>query len=121
MIKLASESIRVFCLIISVFSFVFLPFNSNLNASTFKQNDQLIERISKDFSKKFCNGIAFGLSQESAMNFAMKENIATFKNKGIETIDNKIIAEKVSIAVVNNCGYSIDFSEEEWKSGFDKN
>ena len=93
------------------FVFVFGFFTLDLKALTLKQNDQLIERIAKDFSTKFCNGVGFGLSQESAMNFAMKENIAIFKKKkGIENIDKQALAEKVSISVVNKCGYPLDLS-----------
>tara|TARA_Y100001968_G_C18912520_1_gene505918 strand:+ start:91 stop:453 length:363 start_codon:yes stop_codon:yes gene_type:complete len=120
MIKLSSKFIRDLCLIISVFSLLFVPFNLNVNASTFNQNDQLIERISKDFSKKFCNGIAFGLSQESAMNFAMKENMAIFKKKkGIENIDNKTLIAKVSMSVIDKCGYTLDLSEQQWFSSIE--
>ena len=120
MIKFASTFIRDFCLIISVFSLLFLPLNFNVNASTINQNDQLLERISKDFSKKFCNGIAFGLSEESAMNFAMKENMAIFKKKkGIENIDNKILVTKVSMSVIDKCGYTLDLSEQKWFSNFE--
>jgi len=120
MIKLSSIFIRYFCLSISVFSLLFVPFNLNVNASTINQNNQLIERISKDFSKKFCNGIAFGLSQESAMNFAMKENMEIFKKKkGIENIDNKILIEKVSTSVFDKCGYTLDLFEQQWFSSLE--
>ena len=92
-----------------------------MNASTIKQNDELIERIAKDFSKKFCNGVGFGLSQESAVNFAMKENVAIFKNKkGIENIDTKAIGEKVSISVDEKCGYLLHLPEEQWGLNFEK-
>ena len=75
----------------------------------------MIERIARDFSKKFCNGVGFGLSQESAVNFAMKENMAIFnKKKGFENIDNKAIVEKVSNAVVDKCGYPLNLSEDQW-------
>tara|TARA_Y100001968_G_C18767280_1_gene440516 strand:+ start:227 stop:529 length:303 start_codon:yes stop_codon:yes gene_type:complete len=99
---------------------VFGLFNLNLNALTIKQNDLLTERVAKDFSKKFCNGVGFGLSKESAINFAMKENIAIFKKKkGFENIQNEVLAEKISIMVVDKCGYSITLSGEEWSSDFE--
>ncbi len=120
MIKIKRQIISRFCLILFSFFLIFGSFNLELEALTINKNDQLIGRISKDFSKKFCNGIGFGLSQESAMNFAMKENIATFKKKGIENIDNKLIAEKMSIEVVDKCGYSLDLSNDEWISSFKK-
>ena len=120
MIKIKRQIISRFCLILFSFFLIFGSFNLELEALTINKNDQLIGRISKDFSKKFCNGIGFGLSQESAMNFAMKENVATFKKKGIENIDNKLIAEKMSIEVVDKCGYSLDLSNDEWISSFKK-
>tara|TARA_Y100001968_G_scaffold277704_1_gene272658 strand:- start:238 stop:507 length:270 start_codon:yes stop_codon:yes gene_type:complete len=88
-------------------------FNLDIKALTINENDKLIDRIARDFSKKFCNGIGFGLSQESAIDFAMKENMAIFKKKGIENIDNKLISEKMAIQVIDNCGYSLNFSDEE--------
>ncbi len=121
MIKFRTLFSSAFFLIIFGFFFVFSLFNLEVNASTIKQNDELIERIAKDFSKKFCNGVGFGLSQESAVNFAMKENVAIFKNKkGIENIDTQAIAEKVSISVDEKCGYLLQLSKEQWGLNFEK-
>ena len=44
-----------------------------------KNIDKLTNRVSKDYTKKFCNGIAFGLSKESALIFTIKENKETIK------------------------------------------
>tara|TARA_Y100001968_G_scaffold104060_1_gene94046 strand:+ start:1819 stop:2196 length:378 start_codon:yes stop_codon:yes gene_type:complete len=121
MIKLQARSFSVFCLIIVALFFILCSFNLEANASTIKQNDELINRIAKDFSKKFCNGVGFGLSKESAVNFAMKENIAIFKKKkGIENIDTNILVEKVSFSVVNKCGYPLNLSEDQWELAFKK-
>ena len=119
MIKHGTRFFSLCCLIICFFFFVFWPFNSQLNALNIKKNDELIERISKDFSTKFCNGVGFGLSEESAVNFAMKENMAIFKKKkGIENIDAKAIAEKVIISVGDKCGYSLNLSGDQWEMAF---
>tara|TARA_Y100001968_G_C19353306_1_gene715865 strand:- start:381 stop:770 length:390 start_codon:yes stop_codon:yes gene_type:complete len=118
MMKFVRQIISGFCLI--VFFLVFGMFNQELEALSIDKNDKLISRISKDFSSKFCNGISFGLSEESAMNFAIKENIATFKKKGIENIDNKLIVEKMGTEVVNKCGYSLNLSDDEWAYNFEK-
>ncbi len=105
----------IFCL----FLFVFSSFDLKVNALPIKQTDVLLERIAKDFSNKFCNGVGFGLSQESAVSFAMKENMAIFKKKkGIENINTKDLAEKVSIAVVDKCGYPLNLSEDEFRQTF---
>ncbi len=119
MIKLRNVFFSVFSLSIFVFFVVFSSFDLEVKALSIKQNDELVGRIAKDFSKKFCNGVAFGLSQESAVNFAMKENIAIFKNKkGIESIDAKEISEKVSTLVVDKCGYPLNLSGDEWGQYF---
>tara|TARA_Y100001968_G_scaffold258990_1_gene246085 strand:+ start:766 stop:1137 length:372 start_codon:yes stop_codon:yes gene_type:complete len=117
--KLVIQLISRISLSLFLFSLILLAFNPEVNALTIQQNEQLIKRITNDFSKKFCNGVGFGLSQESAKNFAMKENMAIFKKKkGIESIDNKVVAEKVSISVLDKCGYPLKLSEEEWDFTF---
>ena len=121
MIRFRNRFFSAFSLIIFFFYVVFSSFCSEVNASAINQNDELIQRIARDFSKKFCNGVGFGLSQESAVNFAMKENMAIFnKKKGFENIDNKAIVEKVSIAVVDKCGYPLNLSEDQWGNTFIK-
>ena len=119
MIKLGRKFISTIFLIFFSLSLVFGTFNLGLNALTINQNDKLIGRIAKDFSKKFCNGIGFGLSEESAMKFAMKENIANFKNnKEIANIDANVISEQISISVIDKCSYPLKLSEGEWISNF---
>ena len=80
----------------------------------------MIKKISKDYTKKFCNGIAFGLSKESAMNFANKENRLIFdKKKGVDRLDQKLIASEISISVVETCGYPLDLKGEEGINEFE--
>ena len=122
MLILKKVFFSVFCNILVAFFFVFWSFDLKANAENIKQDDKLTERIAKDFSSKFCNGVGFGLSQASAVDFAMKENIATFKNKkGIENIKAKAVSEKVSDLVLNKCGYSLEISEGDWGQTFIKN
>ena len=119
MVNLGRQFVEVIYMTLIVFILVFSTFNLELNASNVNQNELLINRISKDFSKKFCNGVGFGLSQESALNFAMKENMAIFsKKKGIENIDNKILFEKISSSIIDNCGYPLNISEDQLESNF---
>ena len=111
----------VFTIIIFVFSVAFFVFDLEVNALSNEQNDELIERIAKDFSKKFCNGVGFGLSQESAIDFALKENIAIFKKKrGIENVDTKGLSEKVNISVADKCGYPLSLADEIMHEAFKK-
>ena len=121
MIKILAGFSSLLSLVIVLFSLFFLPFALEVNALSTKQNDALVERIARDFSKKFCNGVGFGLSQESAVNFAINENLAVFKKKkGIENLDSKAIVEKVSIAVDDKCGYLLDLPEDTWEITFKK-
>ena len=103
--------VSTFLLVLSV---VFAPFNLKAFAGSEKENDQLIERIAKDYTKKFCNGIAFGLSKESAMNFANKENNLIFKNrKGIDSLKKELISSNIAISVVEKCGYPINLKGQK--------
>tara|TARA_B100001113_G_C20833215_1_gene502020 strand:+ start:185 stop:592 length:408 start_codon:yes stop_codon:yes gene_type:complete len=74
----------------------------------------LINKVSKSYTQKFCNSIGFGLSKESAMNFSLKENNQVFKKrKGFTDINKELLAEQISIAVVEKCGYPINLSGEK--------
>ena len=112
--------ILVFFLLFCFFSLTFICFCSEVLADSEKQNDQLIEKISKDYRKKFCNGIAFGLSKESAMNFANKENYLIFHDKkGMDTLNKTILANQIAIEVVENCGYLVILRGQEGISRFE--
>ena len=120
MIKLIKQKTLSFCSIFLALFVVFVPFNSKAIAAIDKQNDNLIEKISKDYTKKFCNSIAFGLSKESAMNFANKENKLIFqKKKGIESLNKKLLSREISISVVETCGYPINLKGEEGINKFE--
>ena len=74
----------------------------------------LIQKISKSYTKKFCNAVGFGLSKESAMNFSIKENKEVFKKrKGINNINKELLAEEIGSSVVEKCGYPINLSGEK--------
>ena len=98
---------------ISLFSVIFLIvvcfFQFQLLAASGIENDQLIQRISKDYTNKFCNSIAFGLSKESAMKFANKENMMIFKNKkGFNSLNKELLVNQIANSVIETCGYAID-------------
>ena len=93
---------------------VFFTFDVNLVLASDNQIPSLVNKIAKDYTKKFCNSIAFGLSKESAMNFSTSENKKVFKNrKGIDKIDKDLIAEEIARSVVYSCGYPIGMSGEK--------
>ena len=73
----------------------------------------LIKKVSKSFTKKFCNSIGFGLSKESAMNFSLAENNKVFnKKKDFNNINKELLAGEIAIQVIENCGYPINLSGE---------
>ena len=78
------------------------------------EESSLIRKISKDYTKKFCNSIGFGLSKESAMKFAYKENKQIFsKKKGFKNINKEILIDEISNSVIETCGYSIGITGNE--------
>ena len=78
------------------------------------KDSKLIEKISKDFTNKFCNSIGFGLSKDSAMNFSFSENKQIFKNrKGIQNLDKELLARKIADSVIYSCGYQLDLYEDK--------
>ena len=78
------------------------------------KDSKLIEKISKDYTKKFCNSIGFGLSKESAMKFSYNENKEIFKNrKGFENINKELLSQKIAYSVVDGCGYQLDLYEDK--------
>ena len=106
-------------LIGSFFLFVILSGNiffiqTDIAYSLESKDSSLIEKISKDYTKKFCNSIGFGLSKESAMRFSFSENKEIFKNrKGIKNIDKELLAQKIASSVIDSCGYKLNLYGEK--------
>jgi len=70
----------------------------------------LQNRISNNFSKKYCNAIQNGLSKDEAMKSAIlkTENIISFSyNPQKKWIEKNDLANQLSLQVVNYCGPSI--------------
>ena len=69
----------------------------------------LQNRISNNFSKKYCNAIQNGFSKDEAMKSAIikTENIISFSyNPQKKWIEKSDLANQISLQVVNNCGPS---------------
>ena len=69
----------------------------------------LQNRISNNFSKKYCKAINNGLSKDEAMTSALikTENILSFSyNPQKKWIEKEDLANQISIKVVNDCGWS---------------
>ena len=69
----------------------------------------LQNRISNNFSKKYCRAIQNGFSKDEAMKSAIikTENIISFSyNPQKKWIEKNDLANQISIQVVNDCGWS---------------
>ncbi len=76
----------------------------------------LQNRISKNFSKKFCNAIQNGLSKDEAMRSSIvkTENIVSFSyNPQKKWIEKEDLANQISIKVINDCGWSFGLIGKE--------
>ena len=70
----------------------------------------LQNRISNNFSKKYCTAIQNGFSKDEAMKSAIvkTENIVSFSyNPQKKWIEKSDLANQISLQVVNDCGRSI--------------
>ena len=103
-------------------TFVFLTFVLLQPLSSFASHTSdptvslLKSRISKNFSKKFCNAIQNGLSKDEAMTSAIikTENILSFSyNPQKKWIEKEDLANQISIKVINDCGWSFGLSGKE--------
>ena len=106
-------NLRLFAFIILIFSTLFIFPTDELYASE-SVDSTLIKKVSRSYTKKFCNSIGFGLSKESSMNFSLKENNQVFnKRKNFENINKEALAEEIAIGVIEKCGYPIKLSGEK--------
>ena len=106
-------NLRLFAFIILIFSTLFIFHTDELYASE-SFDSTLIKKVSRSYTKKFCNSIGFGLSKESSMNFSLKENNQVFnKRKNFENINKEALAEEIAIGVIEKCGNPIKLSGEK--------
>ena len=83
----------------------------------------LQNRISANFSKKYCNAIQNGLSKDEAMTSAIikTENIVSFSyNPQKQFIEKDDLANQISIKVVKDCGRSFGLMGKEGVNYFKK-
>ena len=104
------------------FSFVFFAYVLLHPLSTFASHTSdptvslLQNRISKNFSKKFCREIQNGLSKDEAMTSSIikTENIVSFSyNPQKKWIEKEDLANQISIKVINDCGWSFGLMGKE--------
>ena len=76
----------------------------------------LQNRISNNFSRKYCNAIQNGFSKDEAMKSAIvkTENIISFSyNPQKKWIEKNDLANQISLQVVNDCGWSFGLIGKE--------
>ncbi len=76
----------------------------------------LQNRISRNFTSKYCKAIKNGLSKDEAMTSAIikTENIISFSfNPQKKWIEKDDLANEISINVVNDCGWSFGLIGKE--------
>ena len=108
--------LRLFFTLIFLSVVLLLPLNSYASHTSDPTVSLLQNRISNNFSKKFCNSIQNGLSKDEAMTSAMikTENIVSFTyNPQKKWIEKEDLANQISIKVINNCGWSFGLIGKE--------
>ena len=102
----------LFFLIICLFNpLTGLAFDSSDPSVSLLQN-----RISNNFSRKYCNAVKNGFSKDEAMKSAIvkTENIISFSfNPQKRWIEKDDLANQISLRVVNNCGPSFGLIGKE--------
>jgi len=76
----------------------------------------LQNRISNNFSRKYCKAIQSGFSKDEAMKSAIikTENIISFSyNPQKKWIEKEDLANQISLQVVNDCGWSFGLIGKE--------
>ena len=88
-----------------------------LNFDTSDPSVSLLQnRISNNFSEKYCNAIQNGFSKDEAMKSAIvkTENIISFSyNPQKKWIEKSDLASQISLQVVNDCGQSIGLNGKD--------
>ena len=108
--------LRFFFTLIFYSVVLLLPLTSYASHTSDPTVSLLQNRISNNFSKKFCNSIQNGLSKDEAMTSAMikTENIVSFTyNPQKKWIEKEDLANQISIKVINNCGWSFGLIGKE--------
>ena len=105
--------------IVSLFFFIFYLLNpfAVLAFDTSDPSVSLLQnRISNNFSRKYCKAIQNGFSKDEAMKSAIvkTENIISFSyNPQKKWIKKDDLANQISLQVVNDCGWSFGLIGKE--------
>ena len=107
-----------------IFSIIFInPTKGFTSTATNPSAIALMNRISNNFSNKYCKGIEIGFSKDQAMRSAIidTENIVAFSiNPQKKFISKDDLANQISIKVINKCGWSFGLNGKEGINYFKK-
>ena len=100
-----------------LFTFTLLKPTTGLAFDTSDPSVSLLQnRISGNFSRKYCKAIQNGFSKDEAMKSAIvkTENIISFSyNPQKKWIEKDDLANEISLQVVNDCGWSFGLIGKE--------
>ena len=102
-----------------LFFFIVYLFNTPIGLAFDKSDPSvslLQNRISNNFSRKYCKAIQNGFSKDEAMKSAIvqTENIISFSyNPQKKWIEKDDLANQISLQVVNDCGWSFGLIGKE--------
>ena len=81
--------------------------------NTEKATTKLENKVSKKFSKTFCNSTGFGISNEGALKFALGETKSEFsKNPLVGQVNLETIKDKILVDIADTC-YYFDLSKND--------
>ena len=109
----------MFKFFLGLFLFIIYLFNppTGLAFNTSDPSVSLLQnRISNNFSRKYCKAIENGFSKDEAMKSAIvkTENIISFSyNPQKKWIEKEDLANQISLQVVNECGWSFGLIGKE--------
>ena len=108
--------IRFFCGFVFFVVVLLHPLSSIASHTSDPTVSLLQNRITNNFSKKFCNSIQNGLSKDEAMRSAIikTENIVSFSyNPQKKWIEKEDLANQISIKVIEDCGWAFGLTGKE--------
>ena len=106
-----------FIILVLIFTLSFIKTTPSYASHTSEQSVITLQnKISNNFSGKYCNSIEKGFSKDEAMRSAIidTENIVAFSiNPQKKMIMKEDLADQISIKVVNKCGWVFGLIDKE--------
>ena len=91
------------------------PFHVNAKDNDQKNLENLVIKVSKKFSRTYCNTFKFGISNDGAVEFALGETNKEFaKNKMYQDIDLASVSKQIVSNIETECQV-YNFPEDELK------